>query len=132
MNLRKLFTPLLAFTLVGAVTLTPISASAQSSYSHRQQTKNTWRNIGYGSAALGLYGLLTHQSTLAVAGAAGAGYSAYRYEQDRKSQRAMRDRYSSRYYSSYGQRRYRSAYRTRYYQRHRRHHRRHRRHYRRY
>ena len=118
MNLRKLFTPLLAFTLVGAVAVAPMTASAQNTpaYRHRQQTKNTWRNIGYGSAALGVYGLLTHNSTLAVAGAAGAGYSAYRYEHDRKSQRAMKDAYYARRSYRYGMTRSRH---------HKRHHRRH-------
>jgi len=52
----------------------------------RQQKKNEWRNIGYGSAAVGLWGLLKGDRTLMFAGAAGALYSAHRYEQDRKSQ----------------------------------------------
>jgi len=123
MNLRKLLTPVLAFTLVGAVALAPMTASAQNTpaYKHRQQTKNTWRNIGYGSAALGVYGLITHNSTLTAAGAAGAGYSAYRYEQDRKSQRAMKDAYYARRYYRYGQSRY--SYK-RHHRKHRRHHRR--------
>ena len=74
-----------------AGTLTaPIAASAQDrrdrESSHRQDTKNQWRNIGIGSAGLGLLGLLKHDNTLMFAGAAGALYSANRYEQDRKSQ----------------------------------------------
>ena len=52
----------------------------------RQEKKNEWRNIGIGSAALGLFGLLKGDSTLMFAGTAGALYSAHRYEQDRKSQ----------------------------------------------
>ena len=106
MNLRKLFTPLLAFTLVGAVALVPMNASAQNTpaYKHRQQTKNTWRNIGYGSAALGAYGLISGNRNLTLLGAAGAGYSAYRYEHDRKSQRSMKDAYYARRYSRYGMR----------------------------
>lgn len=53
---------------------------------HRQDKKNEWRNIAIGSGALGVLGLLKHDNTLFFAGTAGALYSAYRYEQDRKSQ----------------------------------------------
>ena len=63
----------------------PLSASAQSS-KHRQEQKNTWRNLAIGSGAVGLLGLLKHDDTLTFLGAAGALYSANRYEQDRKSQ----------------------------------------------
>ena len=52
----------------------------------RQQTKNEWRNLAIGAGLIGVLGLLKHDSTLTFAGAAGALYSAYRYEQDRKSQ----------------------------------------------
>ena len=80
---------LAAVAMAGTITV-PISASAQDwrdkESSHRQSTKNQWRNIGIGSAALGLFGLLKHDNTLMFAGAAGALYSANRYEQDRKSQ----------------------------------------------
>jgi hypothetical protein len=71
----------------------PITANAQSSsYRHRQQTKNTWRNLGYAGGALGVYGLLKGDRNLAILGLGGGAYSAWRYEQDRKSQRRMRDR----------------------------------------
>ena len=53
---------------------------------HRQDKKNEWRNIAIGAGALGIIGLLKHDSTLTFVGGAGALYSAYRYEQDRKSQ----------------------------------------------
>lgn len=53
---------------------------------HRQKTKNDWRNLGYAGGALGLYGLLKGDKNLAVIGLGGGLYSAYRYEQDRKSQ----------------------------------------------
>src|SRR5262245_50980505 len=53
---------------------------------HRQQKKNEWRNIAIGAGALGLFGFLKHDTTLGLAGTAGALYSANRYEQDRKSQ----------------------------------------------
>jgi len=60
---------------------------------HRQQTKNTWRNVAIAAGALGVLGMVKHDKTLTVAGAATAVYAAYRYEQDRKSQsKAARDR----------------------------------------
>lgn len=80
---------LVALTIFSG-TIAPIAASAQTAQDnashHRQQTKNQWRNIGIGSAALGAVGLFKHNTTLMALGAAGALYSANRYEQDRKSQ----------------------------------------------
>jgi len=88
--MKNAFKNLLALTAMGGVMVAPISASAQSASSrHRQQTKNTWRNLAYGAGAVGLLGLLKGDNTLAIAGGAGALYSAYRYEQDRKSQSKM-------------------------------------------
>ena len=70
---------------VGAFTIAPAySASPQTS--HRQKTKNDWRNLSYLAGAAGIYGLLKGDKTLFFVGAAGALYSANRYEQDRKSQ----------------------------------------------
>jgi hypothetical protein len=88
-KMTSTFGSMIAITAAAGVMLAPIPASAQSrrdESSHRQQTKNQWRNIGIGSAAVGLFGLLKHDNTLTFAGAAGALYSANRYEQDRKSQ----------------------------------------------
>ena len=78
--------------LLSTMVAAPITANAQSSYRHRQQTKNTWRNLGYAGGALGIYGLLTHNKTLMIGGLAGGAYSAWRYEQDRKSQNRMKGR----------------------------------------
>jgi hypothetical protein len=58
----------------------------QSEYDRRNQTKNEWKNLAIGSGLIGVLGLLTKEPSLTFAGAAGALYSAYRYEQDRKSQ----------------------------------------------
>jgi hypothetical protein len=60
-----------------------------STYDRRQQTKNEWRNLAIASGLVGVLGLLTKEPTLTFAGAAGALYSAYRYEQDRKSQSSL-------------------------------------------
>lgn len=90
MKQRHIVLTLAAYlTLWGALAV-PVTAGAQESRDreskHRQQKKNEWRNIAIGSGALGLLGLVKHDNTLAFAGAAGALYSANRYEQDRKSQ----------------------------------------------
>ena len=74
---------------VAAGALSPIAASAD------QNSKNQWRNLGIGGAAVAGYGLLHHNSTATLLGAAGAAYSANRYEQDRHHQsqaQAARDK----------------------------------------
>ena len=66
-----------------------------------QSDKNTSRNIGIGGAALLGYGLLKHNGTATVLGAAAGGYGAYKYEQDRKKQSAhsrARARYHARHH----------------------------------
>lgn len=65
---------------IGASIIAPTAAMAD------QKSKNDWRNLGTGAAAIGAYGLLKGDNTLGAIGLAGAGYSAYRYEQDRKHQ----------------------------------------------
>lgn len=69
----------------------PSTADAQTwrKTSHRQQSKNQWRNLGIAGGALGVAGLLTHNNTLTLLGLGGGAYSAYRYEQDRKSQNRL-------------------------------------------
>ena len=99
MKSNKIIAGLLAASVMGGTVVAPIAANAQRSLEQeskrRQQKKNEWRNIGYGSGAVALYGLLKKNSTLTLLGAAGALYSANRYEQDRKSQsRTDRDRAS--------------------------------------
>lgn len=79
-----------------------------------QKSKNQWRNIGIGAAAVGAYGLLKGDKALTAIGAAGAGYSAYRYEQDRhhQSQESSarrsyhRSTSSRKYYTYHGHRYY--------------------------
>lgn len=74
-----------------------LNATATQS-SRRQKTKNEWRNLAIAAGALGVLGLLKKDNTLTFAGAAGALYSAYRYEQDRKSQSKI-DRARAAYFS---------------------------------
>lgn len=78
---------LMAVVITSAFVCAPMRGRSQNRASdHRQETKNNWRNIGIGSAVVGLLGIAKGDSTLTFAGAAGALYSANRYEQDRKSQ----------------------------------------------
>lgn len=64
----------------------------------RQQTKNEWRNLAIAAGAVAILGLLERDDRLVFAGSAGALYSAYRYEQDRKSQNRY-DRARAYYFS---------------------------------
>ncbi len=65
---------------------------------HRQNTKNEWRNIALVGGGVALLGLLKHDNTLTFAGTAGALYSLYPHEQDRKSQSKI-DRLRASYFS---------------------------------
>ena len=85
MNVKRTFAGAMATAVLAGATASALPAAAQSSH-HRQQTKNTWRNVAIGSGAVGLYGLLKGNSTLGILGGAGALYSLNRYEHDRKSQ----------------------------------------------
>ncbi len=105
MNTRNRFAGLLAAVMALGVLALPIMASAQTlgqQSAQRQKQKNTWRNLAYGGAAVAIYGLLKKDKMLTLGGAAGAGYSLYRYEQDRKSQSSIDN---SRRYGRYYRRR---------------------------
>ncbi|MFI5387359.1 MAG: hypothetical protein ACHQ50_14715, partial [Fimbriimonadales bacterium] len=58
-------------------------------YHERQVTKNEWRNLAIAAGLVGVIGLLEHDKTLVFVGSAGALYSLYRYEEDRKSQNRL-------------------------------------------
>jgi hypothetical protein len=79
-----------AWTILGLVAtvataaLSPMAAMADQS--SRQKNKNQWRNLGIAGGAVAGYGLLKHNNTATLLGAAGAAYSAKRYEDDRHSQ----------------------------------------------
>lgn len=102
------------WTSIGLLTTLAAAAfSPMAMADSRQKNKNNWRNLGYLGAAVAGYGLIKHNTTATVLGAAGAAYSANRYEQDRHSQsqaQSRRDRY---YYRSGGSGRYDNAYRSR-------------------
>ncbi len=93
MNRAKISTTAALLALTTATTMLPLAAHADT-----QGNKNTWRNLAIGSAAVGGYGLLKHNTTLGVIGVAGAAYSANRYEQDRHHQSQARAAARARYY----------------------------------
>ena len=76
------YTTLGLLATLAAAAASPVLADPAS----QQKNKNQWRNLGIAGAAIAGYGLLNHNSTATILGAAGAAYSANRYEQDRHSQ----------------------------------------------
>jgi hypothetical protein len=77
-----------AFLMLAAMTGTiasPLTARADDS-SKTQKQKNDWRNLAIGAGVIAGHGLLNHNSTETLLGAAGAAYSAKRYEDARKQQ----------------------------------------------
>jgi hypothetical protein len=75
------------------------NSTYQNQSNRRQDTKNEWRNIAYGAGAVALLGVLQKDNRLVFGGAAGALYSLWRYEQDRKSQNSL-DRARANYFSN--------------------------------
>ena len=85
------------WTALGLLTTMGVAALSPAAMADNQQkNKNNWRNLGYLGAAVAGYGLLKHNSTATVLGAAAGGYGAYRYEKDRHSQSQAND--NRRYY----------------------------------
>ena len=93
--MRNRLTSLIAAAAVAVTGFAPALVQAQSlrdlerALDRRQDKKNEWRNIAIAAGALGVLGLLKKDNTLFFAGTAGALYSAWRYEQDRKSQNKL-------------------------------------------
>jgi len=92
--MKQRISSLIAVAAVGLMSIAPMTASAQ----HRHQTKEQWKEFTIGSAALGALVLLSHNGTLTTLGIGGALYSAYRYDQDRRSSDPHRRRVAA-YYS---------------------------------
>lgn len=109
MTMKSLSAALLAMAVIG--TTAPAFAydphTPQQSR-HRKSKQDEWKNIGIASGAAALLGLLTKNGTVTTLGTVGALYSAYRYEEDRKSgnreARARADLYSRRYVNMDGHR----------------------------
>ena len=67
-----------------------------------QNNKNNARNLAIGSAAIAAYGLLNHNSTATVLGAAGAVIAGSQYEHDSQIQSRDNSRYDYRDYGNGG------------------------------
>ena len=89
------------WTLLGLVCVMAAAIASPAAFAddHSQQkNKNTWRNLGVAGAVVTGYGLLHHNTTTTLLGAAGTAYSLHRYEQDRHSQSQGRDARKQAYY----------------------------------
>lgn len=82
---------------LAASAITPALADRASD----QKNKNNARNLAIAGAAVAGYGLLSHNNTIALLGAAGAGLAGSQYEKDRKDQSQNSDH---RYYYRNGNR----------------------------
>lgn len=99
MNTKARILPLALIALASASSVLPQAALAQTKAQDTQKQKNNWRNIGGAAAAVAGYGLLKGNTTATLLGAAGAAYSAKRYEDERKTQDHLkRERQRSSYY----------------------------------
>ncbi len=89
---KKQLTAGIALALMSTMLSTTVLADST------QSNKNAWRNLAIGSGVVAGYGLIHHNGTATVLGAAGAAYSLSRYEQDRKSQSKARRLRAERWY----------------------------------
>ena len=97
--------------VLAAMTATAIAPVAALASDNHQSQKNLGRNIGIGGGAVALHGLLSHNSTEAILGVAGAAAGAKMYEDNRKAQSRNNARYHRvyrHYYYRHGHRYYRS------------------------
>lgn len=86
MKMKTLGTSLLALAVVGlSVPSFAVDPWSPPQSKHRKQKQDEWKNIGIASAAAALLGLVSKNGTVTTLGTIGALYSAYRYEEDRKS-----------------------------------------------
>src|SRR5579871_6156699 len=73
----------------GVLGIASVATSFGQDINHRRHTEDQWRNLTYGSAALGALGLLGGNGTMTTIGAAGALYSASRWQADMHSRNRM-------------------------------------------
>ena len=86
MKLTSKMTTLGLIAALAGASLAPAMANDQSD-------KNNARNLALGGAAVALYGILNHNSTATLLGAAGAAIAGSQYEQDRHDQSVDNSRY---------------------------------------
>lgn len=77
---------LLSAVLAAALVVASVAPAFAQSRQRTQDNKNNWRNTAYAAGAVSVLGMIGKNGTLTTLGALGAGYSAYRYEQERKKQ----------------------------------------------
>ena len=87
-------------TALAALTLAPVvahadRASRRAHASAVQSNKNTMRDLAIGGVAVAGYGLLNHNTTATVLGAAGAALAGSQYENARKEQSRQSSRYGN-------------------------------------
>lgn len=70
----------------GGLLATLAVASVSPALASSQSDKNLMRNLAIGGAAIAGYGLLKHNNTAVLLGAAGAALAGSKYEKDRKQQ----------------------------------------------
>ena len=58
------------------------SADGYRDHEHREEVRSTWKGLTVGSALIGLAGLASGDRDVAIAGAIGTAYSAYRLNAD--------------------------------------------------
>ena len=85
----KLTTKMTTLGLIAALA----GASLAPAMANDQSDKNNARNLALGGAAVALYGILNHNSTATLLGAAGAAVAGSQYEQDRHNQSVDNSRY---------------------------------------
>lgn len=101
MKTRTILAAALLTTFAMTAVLPGTALAEKTTAQKRQQHKNDWRNLAGAGAAVAGYGLLKGNKTATVLGAAGAAYSAKRYEDERKHQDAAK-RARARYHRSGG------------------------------
>ena len=101
LTIQKITTKFTAWGLLATLAAT-VAAPVLADPASQQKNKNNWRNLAAAGAAIAGYGLLKGDKTATVLGAAGAAYSANRYETDRQHQSQDSRSNNRRYYRTYG------------------------------
>ncbi len=88
MTIATRWTVFCLLAVMALTTLLPAAGFADGN----QNNKNLFRNLAIGGAAVTGYGLIHHNGTATVLGAAGTAYALSRYEKSRHEQSRARDR----------------------------------------
>jgi hypothetical protein len=93
MKLTAKLTTMGLLATIAAASVSPALADGYQSRTDQQNNKNTMRNLGIVGAAVAVLGLLDHNNTLALVGAAGGALAGSQYEKDRQEQSQDNSRY---------------------------------------